>query len=59
MTVNIIERTPVGHSHIGQRIVAREMILMLEHMPIGTEALLHEKGGEAIDEKGIKYYDKQ
>ena len=59
MKIHLIDHIPVCHTHICQRVLAREMIFVFEGLPIGAEAWLHEQIVQTPDKQGIERHDDQ
>ena len=59
MTIHLIHHIPVCHAQICQRVIAREMIFMLEGLPIGSETWLHKQVVQSPDKQGIERHDDQ
>ena len=59
MTVNVVDCIPIGNAQIRQRVVAREMQLALEHLPIRAEALLQKQFVHTPDEQSVEHNNHQ
>ncbi len=59
MAVDIVDRIPVSDTQIGQGVVAREVQLAFEHLPIGSETLLHEQVVHTPDEQTVQHNNHQ
>ena len=54
MAHHIIDKIPISHSQISQRIIACQMKLALEYLPIWSEALLHKQVVHTVDKQYIE-----